>query len=111
MDTTLENSHDFYQIDPKEESAPDQRANYKEPEITASAGQCSDSSEQETGLENSSLPEPEETPIDDDLQDDGSVAHPEVRTGLGRVSRPPKHYNLNIRCYRKVHMLLSLVNN
>ena len=47
MDTTLENPHDFYQIDPKEESAPDHGANYEEPEITASAGPCSHSSEQE----------------------------------------------------------------
>ena len=38
MYTTLENSHDFYQIDPEKESAPDHGANYEEPEITASAG-------------------------------------------------------------------------
>lgn len=59
MDTTLENSRDFYQIDPEGESAPDHGANYEETEITASAEPCSHSSEQETGLENSSLPEPE----------------------------------------------------
>ena len=35
MHTTLENSHDFYQIDPEEESAPDHGANYEETEITA----------------------------------------------------------------------------
>ena len=49
--------------------------------------------------------------ISHDIILDGSVAHPEARTRSGRVSRPPKRCNVNIRCYRKVQKLLSLVNN
>ena len=52
----------------------------EETEITATAEPCSDSSEQETRLEDSSLPDSEETPIDDILQDDGGVTQPEIRT-------------------------------
>ena len=111
MDTIPENSHDFYQIDPEKEPVSDHGVKYEETEITASAEPCCDSSEQETVLGNSSLPESEKTPIDIDLQDDGSMTQPEVRTRSGRVSRPHENYHLNIRCYRKVQMLLSLANN